>query len=153
MPLLVIGGCLSVFALFSDETSSSCEPGNSTARDLSTFRSVNAREYALIVKNPEAHVGEKIIIYGVVTQFDSATGSMSFRADTSAQRKRAWYNYDTNTIVDAPNPEFLSDVVIDDLVTMQVEVLGATSYDTQIGGNTTAPKMCVRGIEVTGRAR
>lgn len=67
-PLLAIGGCLSVLALTAEETNSACGPGNSAARDLSSYRALDEREYALIVKNPDAHVGEKIVIYGVVTQ-------------------------------------------------------------------------------------
>jgi hypothetical protein len=37
-------------------------------------RAITAREWALIAKNPDAHIGERIISHGEVTQFDSGTG-------------------------------------------------------------------------------
>lgn len=40
-----------------------------------------AREWALIAKSPDQHAGERIIVYGEVTQFDAATGTSAFRAN------------------------------------------------------------------------
>jgi hypothetical protein len=151
--LVIIGGCLSVLAVtLGSGPTLTCGDAAAAADDLSVYRNVDERAYAQIVKDPAGHVGEKLVIYGVVTQFDAATGTTSFLANTAAQRKRVWFNYDTNTWIIAPDKQMLADVVQDDLVTMHVEVLGATSYDTMIGGNTTAPQMCVHGIKVTGHA-
>jgi len=59
-----------------------------------------------------------------------------------------WYDYDVNTLVMAPagQSNILTNVVEGDLVTMYVEVIGAYSYDAQIGGNTTVPQFQVNII-------
>jgi hypothetical protein len=44
---------------------------------------VTKREWAKVVKNPDNYIGERYIIYGQVTQFDSATGDDNFLADTA----------------------------------------------------------------------
>ena len=46
----------------------------------------------------------------------------------------------------AGQSNILTNVVKGDLVTMHVEVIGAYSYDTQIGGNTTVPQFQVNII-------
>lgn len=89
-------------------------------------------------------------MYGVVTQFDAATGTSEFRASTGAQKVEHRYDYDVNTMVHAPDPAILKNVVENDFVTMHVEVAGSSSYDTQIGGHTVAPKFNVYIIDVTG---
>ena len=120
--------------------------------DPATYEVISAREYAVLVKNPDAAKGRKLVVYGYVTQFDAATGSGGFRANTAAAPQSSWYDYDVNSIVAAPTGQtnMLANVVEGDLVTMYVEVVGAYSYDTQIGGNTTAPQFKVNIITVTG---
>jgi hypothetical protein len=44
---------------------------------------VSKRQWAKIVKKPDAYAGQRYIIYGQVTQLDSATGDDTFRADTA----------------------------------------------------------------------
>jgi len=46
----------------------------------------------------------------------------------------------------AGQSNILTNVVEGDLVTMYVEVIGAYSYDTQIGSNTTVPQFQVNII-------
>jgi hypothetical protein len=156
IPVLLLG--LVAFATLVSEPMSN-EPGATSAQeerlreDPASYRTVTPREYALIVKDPKAHVGERIVVHGVVTQFDAATGTDSFLADTAARQSRDWFDYKVNTMVVTNDPSILTDVVEDDLVKMHVEVMGSTSYDTQIGGNTTVPELLVSIIEVTGRAR
>jgi hypothetical protein len=41
--------------------------------DRSTYDSVSPREFALMAKNPDSWAGRKIVVYGVITQFDAAT--------------------------------------------------------------------------------
>lgn len=115
-----------------------------------TYKDITARDFALIAKDPDAHIGEKIVVYGVVTQFDAATGKKGFRADTDAVPHQSAYDFDQNTAVYANDPSILTDVVQKDFVTMWVEVAGSFSYDTQIGGSTTVPKFDVYIIKVTG---
>jgi hypothetical protein len=124
-----------------------------TARlDRSTYRSVNAREFALMVKNPDSWAGQKILVYGVVTQFDAATGTTAFRADTGPSPMTDPYDYENNTFITAHDSQMVANVVQDDVVTMFVEVQGAYTYDTQIGGSTTVPALLVNIIEPTNRS-
>ncbi|WP_231250655.1 hypothetical protein [Nocardioides furvisabuli] len=115
-----------------------------------TYRAVTDRDLALIVKNPDAHVGKKIMLYGYVTQSDSVTGPKNLLADTSATPGYEWYDFDTNSLISAPGPNLFANVVEDDLVTLYVEVVGSYSYDTQAGGNTTVPQFLANIVRVTG---
>ena len=119
-------------------------------RNPANYPAITPRKYALLVKDPDAHVGQKFRIYGYVTQFDSATGPDTFLADTAAVRASEWYDYDVNTLVSADNANLFKNVVEDDLVTLYVQVLGSQSYDTQIGGNTTVPHLQANMVKVTG---
>lgn len=122
--------------------------------DPSTYEVISPRDYALLVKNPDAAKGRKLVIYGYVTQFDAATGTTAFRANTGAAPQADWYDYDVNSLVVAPagQSNILTNVVKGDFVTMYAEVIGAYSYDTQIGGNTTAPQFQVNIITATGHS-
>ena len=122
-------------------------------RSPKAYKAIGSRAYAKLVKNPDAHIGEKYVVYGVVTQFDSATGQDTFRADTAAARQSDWYDYDVNTLIQTDNAKLFSDVVEDDLVTLYVEVAGSFSYDTQIGGSTTVPLLKANIVKVTGSAK
>lgn len=114
------------------------------------YKAISDRDYKLLVKDPDSHVGERFVVYGHVTQFDSATGTDTFLASTSSNRSGDWFDYDTNTLASSDDASLFKNVVEDDLVTMYVDVLGSFSYDTQIGGNTTVPHLAVNIIEVTG---
>jgi hypothetical protein len=120
--------------------------------DRSTYKSINAREFALMVKNPDSWAGRKILVYGVVTQFDAATGTTAFRADTGPSPMTDPYDYNHNTFITAHDSQMVANVVQGDMVTMFVEVQGAYTYDTQIGGSTTVPALLVNIIEPTNRS-
>lgn len=114
-------------------------------------RAVDAHGWQVIAKDPDAHKGERIIVYGRVTQFDAATGDDTFRASVDGvDHPGDAYAFDTNTMLDG-NAAALKDVVNDDLFRAEVTVAGSVSYDTQIGGNTTVPVLTVDTIRVTGR--
>jgi hypothetical protein len=120
-----------------------------------TYRTISARQWALIAKNPDAHDSEHIIVHGQVTQFDGATGSDQFLAsvDGVVHRKEYGYvDYETNTLLYG-DQSALTDLVEGDLFTARVRVAGSESYDTQIGGNTTVPKLQITSIKVTGSAK
>ena len=87
------------------------------------------------------------MVYGVVTQFDAATGDEGFRANADGVRHAEPYDYETNTIF-AGDPSDLANLVEDDEFRANVTVTGSYSYDTQIGGNTTAPQLSVESIQV-----
>lgn len=118
--------------------------------DPNTYESISDRDFALFAKNPDTYKGRKLTLYGIVTQADAATGNKMFLARTAGSPQDASYSYDQNTIVTAVDPTLIADVVEDDFVTLHVEVLGSQSYDTQRGGNTTAPKVQVNIVTVTG---
>ena len=42
--------------------------------DPNTYNAISPHIYALMLKDPVAHMSEKIIVYGVVTQFDTEIG-------------------------------------------------------------------------------
>jgi hypothetical protein len=103
-----------------------------------------------LVKKPDSYIGDKYIIYGQVTQFDSATGDDSFLADTAHRNTMRYGFFDgdntmrygffdgDNTLLSG-NAKQLDDLVEDDVFRASVTVLGDIDYDTQIGGNTAVP--------------
>lgn len=119
--------------------------------DPASYTAISARDWQLIEKDPDSHAGENYVIYGHVTQADAATGTEGFRANSSGEWAENWYDYQVNTIVIA-DPEIVKTIVTDDLVTMYVTIIGAQTYDTQIGGSTTAPMVMANIVEVTGSA-
>jgi hypothetical protein len=103
-----------------------------------------AREWQIIAKDPAAHEGERIIVYGRVTQFDAATRDDTFRTTVDGiDHPGETYAFDTNTVLSG-DAGTLRDIVDDDLFRADVTVAGSMSYDTQIGGSTTAPRLTVR---------
>jgi hypothetical protein len=117
--------------------------------DPNTYNAISPHDYALMLKDPDAHKGRKIIVYGVVTQFDTATGTSQFRADTAAEPQDDRYGYQQNTMVEASDSSILANVVTGDFVRMYVEVEGAETYKTTLNGEFTVPKFGVNIINVT----
>ncbi|KUI22725.1 hypothetical protein AU193_10495 [Mycobacterium sp. GA-1285] len=124
---------------------------DTTRLDRSTYDSLTAREFALMAKDPDAWARRKIVVYGVITQFDSATGATSFRADTGPAPMTNVYDFDQNTLVTAYDADMVANFVEKDRVTMYAEVQGAMTYETQIGGSTTVPSLMANIIESTSR--
>jgi len=122
-------------------------PRDTTRLDCSTYASISAREFALLAKNPDAWAGKKVVVYGVITQFDAATGPTTFRADIGSAPETSRYDYDQNTLVTAHDANMVANIVENDVVTMYAEVQGSVTYDTQIGGKTTVPSLLVNIIE------
>jgi len=112
-----------------------------------TYRTLSPREWKLVAKNPDAYVGRTYVVYGVVTQFDAATGDDTFRADVGPRNMAEVWDYETNTLLTG-DAERLRDVVEDDEFRAEVTVLGSFSYDTQIGGNTTVPLLRIDRIRI-----
>lgn len=114
------------------------EPVVETATPPGGFRTLNARGWARLVKDPDRYTGRNFRIYGCIFQFDGATGPDAFLAEASFRRERYWF-------LDGENASFIGDAskldefVEDDIVRMDVTSLGSYSYDTQAGGNTTVP--------------
>ena len=106
------------------------------------------REWAKVVKNPDNYIGERYIIYGQVTQFDSATGDDNFLADTAHRNTMSYGFFDGENTLLTGSKKQLDDLVEDDVFRATVTVLGSMDYDTQIGGNTTVPLLEVSSIKV-----
>lgn len=101
------------------------------------------------------HVGEAMIVYGQVTQFDSVTGTSGFRANIDGVRHQVSYgyaDYETNTILQG-DPAALGDLVEGDLFRAEVVVGGTYTYETSLGGQMTVPTLAVSKIQVTGTAK
>lgn len=135
-----------------DEPVESEEPAQPTTPDLSTFVEVDDRTFALIAKDPDAHTGENIILYGNITQFDSATGRCAMLISTAGTQKEYSYEYDQNTMARSGDgmstcPVF-DPLVEDDTIKIWATVDSSFSYDTQIGGNTTVPMIEVWQVEL-----
>lgn len=114
-----------------------------------THKAVTARTWKLIAKDPDKYYGQAVIVYGHVTQFDSATGADAFRANVDGVKHAESYEYDTNTIL-VGSEDALRDLVADDLFVARVTVDGSLSYETMMGGETTVPRLRVDSIKVTG---
>ena len=112
------------------------------------YRKLSARDWQIIAKNPDAHIGERVIVHGRVTQFDAATGTTAFRASVDGVRQKRAYDYDTNTMLGGDAAD-LQDIVVDDEFTAEVTVRGSLTYQTQIGGSTTVPVLLVQTISRT----
>lgn len=123
------------------------KPSSPEAAPRTAYEPVSPREWAVIAKNPDAHAGERIVVYGVVTQFDAQTGTDAFRADVGAQNMQEAYQYDTNTIMSG-DEESLADVVEGDEFRANVTVVGSYTYETTAGSQLTVPLLVVDSIRV-----
>lgn len=127
-------------------------PPESTTPDLATFTETDDRNWALIAKDPDAHVGTNLILYGSIMQFDSATGRCAMLIDTAATQKEMSYDYAQSVMAVAGDWEtecpVFDPLVEDDHVKIWATVVQSFSYDTQIGGNTTVPMVEVWQAEL-----
>ncbi len=103
-----------------------------------SYATLTSREWAKVVKAPDNFIGKGYKVWACITQFDAATGLDSFRAQASYRKENYWYTNGVNSFFSG-NEKQLDDYVEDDLVSMSVVSFGSYSYDTQNGGNTTAP--------------
>jgi hypothetical protein len=115
---VLLGGCVALLAVVGSNGSTAQRRSQTGDRqpsaadlDPKQYQAISPRDYALLVKDPDAAKGRKLIVYGVVTQFDAASGTAEFRASTSAEKAEHRYDYDVNTMIHAPDPAILKDVV------------------------------------------
>jgi hypothetical protein len=121
-----------------------------------------SHDYNLFLKNPDERRGQKAVLFGLVTQFDSRTGDSTFRADVSnfphletAQKQSPPYTvwhvnedsaYTDNAIIEARDPSMLANIAQGDFVRMFVEVAGTANYESTIGIKQTVPVFIVNMI-------
>ena len=133
----------------------STSDSSSQPPSCTSYQAIDSQTWLEIVKDPDAHNGECLTVYGEVTQFDAATGTSGFRANVGGVEQTPEYgfvDYPTNTTL-VGNASTLSNVVEQDLFTANVIVLGSYTYQTQIGGQTTVPQLQVDSIQVTGNSK
>ncbi|MCX5042460.1 DUF2510 domain-containing protein [Aldersonia sp. NBC_00410] len=117
--------------------------------DPANYAPISDQDFAILAKDPAAHTGERIVVYGRVSQFDANTGADTMRISAGGQ-PADWYDYDVNAIVIGDDPGVLAEVVEGNLVTLHVRVNGETSYPTSMGGELAAPEFQAYIAEVTG---
>jgi hypothetical protein len=111
---------------------------------------VGERELAQIVKDPDAHFNDRIIVTANVTQFDSATGPDEFRADVAAWDTTEYGFFTGENSFFYGDESDLKKLVQGDTIRAKVTVDGAYEYDTQIGGSTSVPLFMVDSFEIIG---
>ena len=117
-----------------------------------TYAKLTARQWQQIVKTPDNYIGKGYEVWGCISQFDAATGADAFRAQASNAKQEFWYSDADNAFFRGDEAR-LADFVQDDMVFMHVVSLGSYSYDTQAGGNTTAPLFQVDAISHKGSCK
>jgi hypothetical protein len=132
----------------SEATTTSVEPKEYSPED---FQEVDERALAEIVKDPDAHAGEAITIYGYVSQFGTNTGPCRMQLEVSHEPKDTWFDYDHNALAYSGDhaescPEF-DGVLEEDQVKLSVVVIGSESYSTLLGGSNSAPALEVVELE------
>jgi len=119
------------------------------AVDPAAYAPLDAAAWAQVAKDPEAARGQKITVFAEVTQFDSATGTGSFRANVGATQPAGEFELETNSMLDG-DAEQLSTVTQGDVLKVYAEVTGSLEYETMMGGATVVPALSVAGFEVVG---
>lgn len=119
--------------------------------DPANYDTPSERDWQLVERDPHAYEGEKYALHGAVTQADASTGEMTIRVNTGPTQQSRQYDYDVNTMVLAGTPDVFAEVVQGDHVKMLVEVVGAMTYDTTIGGSATAVMTMGYDVEVIGQ--
>lgn len=103
------------------------------------YQVLTKREWQTILRAPDDHSFETVTVFGCISQFDSATGSDTFRAQASYKRQNYWYLYGDNALFSTSDESQVSDFFEGDVFRAQVIVLGSYTYDTTIGGSETVP--------------
>jgi hypothetical protein len=133
-----------------EATPSAAATEDAPAEPRVSYEKISARQLALIAKKPDSHIGDTVILYGEIHQFDNATGECQFLIHVANKEQENSYDYELNALAgtaDDSSCDILDDIVEGDFVKMNAMVVGSTSYDTQIGGNTTVPTFLIDKIK------
>lgn len=127
----------------------SAEP---TAPAKVKYKAVTSQEWRKIAKNPDAHIGEAIVLYGYVTKADGATGENAVYVNADSVRHRGDYGYleyEINAVLSAGEADF-SDFVEDDIFKIKGVIAGGFDYETTLGDELTAPLVTVNSLDILG---
>jgi hypothetical protein len=108
---------------------------------------VTGRQWAKIARAPEKYVGKAYVVYGYVTQFDSATGDDAFRANVDGVRHTDEWEYETNSILSSDGNINLDDLVKDDHFRAEVLVAGEFSYESTMGADLAVPHLIITKLK------
>lgn len=124
-----------------------------TSPNLGAFPAVDGGTWPQIIKNPDGHVGTRLLIYGEVVQFDVNTGTCAFRMNSGPAQTRYSFDYDQNTYVRAggANCGLLAPIVQDDHLLVWATVTGSYTYSTAMGGTATALEIDIWHFQVLPR--
>ncbi|WP_261773642.1 hypothetical protein [Rhodococcoides corynebacterioides] len=153
--MVLIGLVVSFFSPSSPDDSAGAAASDSSAAaavdqsrlDRSSYANLDDRSLSMVLRDPEAEKGRRVVLYGEVTQFDTITGPELFMAQVAGAPSDAGY---TNSIlVRLRDAAVARDVVEDDLVTLYVELDGVQSYENRLGQETQAAVVWANIVEVT----
>jgi len=122
------------------------------APEKTVYKAISTSDFAELAQNPDAYSGQHCIVYGEVTQFDSATGDFTLRANTGATKKKiesGAADYRVNSILSGTKEGFAK-LADGDVFSANVTILGSFSYDNQGGEKRTVPSFLVDSIQAYG---
>lgn len=117
---------------------------------LASFTEVDTRTIATIIRDPDGHSGERIIVYGEVTQYDSATGLALMRADVASDDTTSYGWFDGDSAILRGSATLFDDLIEGDVFRARLTVERSLSSDTEIGGSTAVPLFTVQTITRIG---
>ncbi|ASN69206.1 hypothetical protein 7S3_28 [uncultured Caudovirales phage] len=109
------------------------------------YESVTDRDYAVIAKDPDAHRGRKVIVYGDVFQADSRIGANDIKIDARGEERSLLFEQNTHVV---GSPESFRDVVKGDEVKVWATVLGEYEYTSVSDKKIRVPMLQANVIEV-----
>lgn len=115
------------------------------------YQDLTNRQFAKIMRNPDAHVGEKVLVFGEIFQFDQFTGDDAFLADVEGDQDSCEYGIcdywskGSTALLVADGASF-DDFIEEDVFMAHATIVGTYEYDTQIGGSTGAVEFTVEKI-------
>lgn len=105
---------------------------------VATAAFLDDRQFARVLRDPDSFAGEYIKVWGMITQFDSVTGSDKFRAQIANDYQQYWYSHGENAVITGTTRLF-DDLINDDIFVATVRIISDFTYDSQAGNTVTAP--------------
>lgn len=148
---LVTTGIIVLGMIGANNAPSSAGTSSSPSYAAEDFQETDERTLSTIARDPDSHVGETLIVYGHITQFDANTGPCTMRLSISAEKRSTWLDYDHNALAYSGDgrsscPD-LDDVVEGDQIQLSVVLQGAESYSS-LGGWTNVPHLEIYEVDV-----
>lgn len=116
-----------------------------TILDPTTYKEISSRDLEVILKDVRASSGQRIVLYGSISQFDSATGPGRFLASVGTSSLGVG-NFESAHMVG--DPATLQPFVKGDDVKMHVIVDGEFSYTSAADIKFTVPQFQIGIIEL-----